>query len=85
MGRLETQRQSPAIDFAKQIVFVQLALGGPNIPSTSYTLDDKGNVTVLSRTTLIAGPGFGYSIDVLNRDGIKTYMGKPIEEPKEKQ
>ncbi len=77
--------KAPALDFTKQIVFVQLALGGPNVPSSTYTLDGKGNLTVLSRSTLIGGPGFGYSIDVVNREGIKTYMGKPIDDAKEKK
>ena len=75
----------PALDFTKQIVFVQLSLGGPNIPRSTYTLDAKGNLTVLSMSTLIGGPGFGYSIDVVNREGIKTYMGKPIDDGKEKK
>lgn len=70
--------KAPKIDFEKQIVFVQLA-GGPNSISTSYTLDGKGNLTALSKQSLIAGPGFGYGIDVLDREGIKSYMGKPIE------
>lgn len=77
--------KTPAIDFTKQIVFVQLATGGPNVPRASYTLDAKGDLTALSISTLKGGPGFGYSIDVLPRDGIKTYMGKPIENGKEKK
>lgn len=71
--------KAPAIDFAKQIVFVQLATGGPNVPRSSYTLDEKGDLRVMSISTLIGGPGFGYSIDVLNRVDIKTYQGKAIE------
>ncbi|MSQ95668.1 MAG: hypothetical protein EXR98_14060 [Gemmataceae bacterium] len=67
----------PKIDFKKQIVFVQLA-SGPNNLGTSYTLDDKGNLTSLSRQTLKAGSGFGYGIDVLDRAGIKTYKGKQL-------
>jgi len=73
---------APTPDFAKQIVFVQLATGGPNIPRPTYTLDEAGNLTVLSISTRIGGPGFGYSIDLLNRNGIKTYQGKVIESPK---
>jgi hypothetical protein len=69
---------APKIDFKKQIVFVQLA-SGPNNIGTSYTLDGKGNLTALSRQTLIGGPGFGYGLDVLDREGIKSYNGKPIE------
>jgi hypothetical protein len=78
------QDKVPTPDFGKQIVFVQLATGGPNVPRPTYKLDNKGNLTVLSISTLIGGPGFGYSIDLLNREGIKTYQGKAIEEPKKK-
>jgi hypothetical protein len=71
------KEKAPKIDFTKHIVFVQLA-GGPNVPKSSYTLDAKGDLTVLSKSTDKGGPGFGYSIDVLPKDGIKTYMGKKI-------
>jgi hypothetical protein len=74
--------KAPTVDFTKQIVFVQLAPGGPNVPRPTYTLDAKDNLTVRSISTLIGGPGFGYSIDALNREGIKTYQGKPLEESK---
>ena len=77
--------KAPVLDFTKQIAFIQLATGGPNVPRPSYTLDDKGNLTVLSISTLIGGPGFGYSVDLLNREGIKTYQGKAIEENKDQK
>jgi hypothetical protein len=70
---------APKIDFAKELVIVQLSLGGPNIPSASYSLNENGDLTSVARSTLIGGPGFGYSLDVLPREGIKTYQGKTIE------
>ena len=79
------KNKPPEIDFTKQIVFVQLSLGGPNVPRSTYTLDAKGNLTVISMSTLIGGPGFGYSVDVVNRERIKTYQGKPIEATAEKK
>jgi hypothetical protein len=84
-GGWQLKDKLPKVDFTKHIVFVQLALGGPNVPSASYTLDAKGNLTSVAISTLIGGPGFGYSIDVLPKDGVKTYMGKAIEEAKEKK
>jgi hypothetical protein len=75
--------EAPAIDFTKEIVFVQIA-GGPNIPSVTYFLDAKGNLTVGVAQTLRDGPGFGFSIAVLPKNSIKTYNGKPIEETKDK-
>lgn len=76
--------KAPLLDFDKQIVFIQLATGGPNVPRPTYSLDANGNLTVVSISTLIGGPGFGYSIDVLHRNGVKTYQGKAIVESKQK-
>ncbi len=73
--------KAPTINFEKQIVVVTLAIGGPNVPRASFTRNDKGDVKVLALSTLIGGPGFGYSIDVLNREGIKTIQGKAISIP----
>lgn len=68
----------PKLDFTKQIVFVQIA-SGPNNISTTYTLNPKtGDLTAVSAQTLRAGEGFGFGIDVLVRDGIKSYMGRAI-------
>ncbi len=70
--------KAPKLDFTKQIVFVQIA-SGPNNLSTTYSLDPKtGDLTAMSVQTLRAGEGFGYGIDVLYRDGIKSYKGKAI-------
>ena len=67
----------PKIDFNKDLVLVHMA-GGPNIPTASYTLE-KGDLKAKVLSTLIGGPGFGYSIEVLPREGVKTYQGKPLE------
>lgn len=70
--------KAPKVDFKKQLIFVQLAIG-PNIPATGYSLDKKGNLTASSTQTGLGGFGFGYGIDVLDRTGIKSYQGKPLE------
>lgn len=72
------EEKLPEVDFGKQIVFVHTA-GGPNVPSSNYTLDAEGNLKSNTLSTLIGGAGFGYSIDALNKEGIKTYQGKKIE------
>jgi len=71
------KEKMPKLDFAKQLVLVHLA-SGPNLITTTYMLRD-GDLTARSLQTLKAGPGFGFGIDVLNREGIKTYKGKPVE------
>src|SRR5262245_9066274 len=73
--------KAPTVDFEKNLVVVTLSLGGPNVPNTSFTLT-KGDVKVIAFSTLIAGPGFGYSIDVISRDGVKSIQGKAIDEAK---
>jgi hypothetical protein len=73
--------KAPMIDFAKDIVVVTVASGGPNVPGTSFFLTN-GDLKVNAISTLIAGPGFGYSIDVVPREGIKTIQGKAITEEK---
>lgn len=75
--------KAPTINFEKEIVIVTVSSGGPNVPNTTFTLT-KGDLKVAAIQTLIAGPGFGYSIDVVPRDGIKTIQGKAISEEKKK-
>jgi len=70
----------PDVDFKKNLVLVGLA-GGPNIAGIGATLSDDGNLTVLVRQTLIGGPGFGYQLAVVPRDGIKTVNGKAVPAP----
>ena len=72
------KEKPPKIDFKKQIVFVQTS-EGPNLPKAFYTLDAAGKLTADFKQTDKGGPGFGYSIDVLDRTGIKSYQGKPLE------
>lgn len=72
------KEKPPRIDFKKQIVFVQTC-GGPNLPRAFYQLDADGKLTADNEHTLKGGPGFGYSIDVLDRTRIKSYQGKPLE------
>jgi hypothetical protein len=72
------KEKPPKIDFKKQIVFVQTS-DGPNLPRAFFTLDAAGKLTADFKQTDKGGPGFGYSIDVLDRTGIKSYQGKPLE------
>jgi hypothetical protein len=68
----------PDITFDKHFVLVVLSLGGPNRPNISATLDEKGTLAIAALRTLIGGPGFGYSLAVFERKGIKTVNGKPL-------
>jgi hypothetical protein len=59
-------------------VFVQTCTG-PNLPRAFYALDAAGELKADNKHTLKGGPGFGYTIDVLERTGIKSYQGKALE------
>jgi hypothetical protein len=70
--------KTPEVDFKKNIVVVTLALGGPNKPRCSATLDEKGDLKILAISTLIGGDGFGYAMGIYPREGVKTVNGKEV-------
>ena len=72
------KEKAPKIDFKKQLVFVQTC-DGPNLPRAFYTLDAAGELKADNKHTGKGGPGFGYTIDVLDRARIKSYQGKALE------
>ena len=69
--------KEPKVDFEKEIVLVGVA-SGPNRVTLQPFLNDKGDLTVHSRSTLIGGAGFGYGMVTVKREGIQTIKGKPI-------
>jgi hypothetical protein len=73
-------KQVPTIDFSKQLVIVATS-SGPNRLIGRLTIDEQGNVTGRFGATRMGGPGFGYAMFLVDRDGIKTYNGKPIPKP----
>jgi len=68
----------PEIDFEKKLVLLAMT-SGPNSVSLDASLDRTGNVSLQSTSTLVGGPGFGYTMKVVNRDGIQTVQGVPID------
>jgi hypothetical protein len=67
----------PEIDFKAELVLVGTA-PGPNKVTLIPQVDERGNLQILARATLIGGAGFGYEIVTVKREGIKTVKGKPI-------
>jgi hypothetical protein len=67
----------PEINFKEEIVVVATA-AGPNDVTVIPQLNEKGNLAILARGTLVEGPGFAYQIAVIKRAGIKTIKGKEI-------
>ncbi len=72
-----SKEKVPALDFKKDLVVVTLALGGPNRPGITATLDE-GDLKIMAISTLIGGDAFGYSLAVFPREGIKKVNGKPV-------
>jgi hypothetical protein len=68
----------PVVDFDKEILLV-LVGQGPNIPGVIDLRVVAGNVTGRRYQTLIGGPGFGYRIIKVKREGIRSVFGQPIE------
>jgi inhibitor of cysteine peptidase len=69
----------PYVDFRNDIVLVQ-TVDGPNRVRIRTKFDEtNGNLQVLGAATRMAGPGFGWAMQVMSKDGIKQINGKPVE------
>lgn len=69
--------EPPEVDFTKQMILVFTA-EGPNNVGCEPTLDAQGNVQALAMSTLIGGPGFGYLMLCIPRDGVRSVNGTPL-------
>ncbi|MFP4055041.1 MAG: YbhB/YbcL family Raf kinase inhibitor-like protein [Phycisphaerae bacterium] len=63
-------------DFSKNFVVVATA-DGPNRVLLGTKKED-GNLKITAGSTLMAGPGFGWAMKVVSREGVKTVNGKPL-------
>lgn len=68
----------PPVDFRTHLVLVFTA-SGPNSVGCEPTIDAKGNVRAEAMSTLIGGPGFGYLMLSISREGVKTVNGRPLD------
>jgi hypothetical protein len=73
-----TEEKVPEVDFSKKLILVGTA-GGPNDVKLSAVVDGQGNLTIRSLATLVGGPGFGYALAQVDRDGVKSVQGKPLQ------
>ncbi|MCP5149174.1 MAG: hypothetical protein H6982_00370 [Chromatiales bacterium] len=67
----------PAVDFARYTVLVAVALG-PNAVSIQPLRDGNGTVDLGIAATKIGGPGFGYLLAEVEREGIERVVGGPL-------
>lgn len=69
--------EDPRINFNDSIVLVG-TMDGPNRMFVQTTSDGRGNLRATFGGTGIGGPGFGYILAQLPRDGIRTVDGQRI-------
>lgn len=71
------KEKAPAVDFRKQMILVFTA-DGPNHVGCVPTLDSEGNVDANAMATLMGGPGFGYLIQCIGLEGVRSVNGRPL-------
>ncbi|PQO25097.1 hypothetical protein C5Y96_26715 [Blastopirellula marina] len=69
----------PEIDFTKDMVIVGTA-DGPNLVMFEPKLQGDGDLKFVVASTRMFGPGFGYRLVKIARQGVKSVNGKSIEE-----
>ena len=67
----------PRIDFAKDVILVATARG-PNQVLINGLRIENGDLKFTTGSTRMAGPGFGYTMLQIPREGIKSVNGLPV-------
>jgi hypothetical protein len=70
-------QEVPQVDFETEIVVVGV-VPGPNRVLLKPVLAEGGDLQFVVAGTRMAGPGFGYALEKVSREGVKTVNGKPI-------
>ena len=73
----QPEMKVPRVDFTQHLVLVG-TVAGPNRVILNPSIDKTGNVTFIVAGTKRGGPGFGYKLILVKRQGIKTVNGKPL-------
>ncbi len=72
------KEEVPTVDFMKELVVVGV-VPGPNSVLMRPALDENGDLQFIFAGTKKGGPGFGYLMLKISREGVKTVNGKPLE------
>lgn len=67
----------PEIDFKRNLILVGTA-PGPNAANMRPQIDEQGAVKFIVFSTKIGGPGFGYQLMQIDRDGVKSINGHEV-------
>lgn len=70
----------PEVDFGNSFIVVG-TIDGPNRMFMGGTLDREGNLSANFGGTKMGGPGFGYFLAQLPKDGITTVNGQSVSNP----
>lgn len=73
------KEELPEIDFDKQIVLVGVVVG-PNLVIMRPMINE-GNIGFMTAGTKMAGPGFGYRMIAVDKEGVEKVNGKAIDAP----
>jgi hypothetical protein len=67
----------PEVDFARDLILVG-TVPGPNLVMMRPTIDEHGDVKYVVGGAKIGGPGFGYKLIQISREGVKRVNGRPL-------
>lgn len=67
----------PKVDFGRELVVVA-TVNGPNLARISTKLQPDGNLRVLAASTKMGGPGFGYGMATVRREGVRQVNGRAL-------
>ncbi len=68
----------PKIDFAVDLVLVAMVHGANTVSIRRAERKPDGSVDFAAMSTRMAGPGYGYSMIQVHRDGITSVQGNPV-------
>ncbi len=80
LEKWDCKNPSWSTDFETNFVVVGTAFG-PNTVFFMTRLGENGNLKVGVGASRMAGPGFGWAMKVVSREGVKTVNGKKLPQP----
>ena len=72
------QDDVPTVDFGQKLILLGI-VSGRNRVILNLNTNDRGEVKFVAGGTRMDGPGFGYKFVAIERNGIKSVNGNPIE------
>lgn len=70
----------PSVDFSRSLVILETVDGPNNVFVNRLQLDATGDLQFETASSRMGGPGFGYLMLVVPRQGIRSIKGQPLAE-----